>query len=239
MNRLALITGASGAIGGEIARSLAEEGYDLILLGNTNAAALDKLMRDISDAYNVKCTAYAGDVADEAFVDEVFAGTDRLDVLVNNAGISYVGLLQEMSLEDWNRVLSVNLTSAFLFSRKAARLMVKNKSGSIVNISSMWGRVGASMEVAYSASKGGINAMTMALAKELAPCNIQVNAIAPGTVDTKMNDHLSDEEKQELAQDIPAGRFASAQEIGRAVVSVISAGSSLTGQVIGIDGGYI
>ncbi len=135
-----------------------------------------------------------------------------LDVLVNNAGISYIGLLQDMTPEEWDRVLSTNLTSCFLTCRLAVPLMVHAKKGRILNISSVWGAAGASTEAAYSASKGAVNSLTKALAKELAPSNIQVNALACGVIDTDMNRCFSEEERQALMEEIPAGRFGTPEE---------------------------
>lgn len=163
----------------------------------------------------------------------------HIDVLVNNAGISYVGLLTDMSEEDWNRVISSNLTSVFNCCSLAIPEMVRKKSGKIINISSVWGNVGASCEVAYSASKGGMNAFTKALAKELAPSNIQVNAIACGAIDTEMNSLLTDEELSELKNEIPAGRLGRAEEVADLVYQLSRDNTYLTGQIIGLDGGWI
>jgi 3-oxoacyl-[acyl-carrier protein] reductase len=159
------------------------------------------------------------------------------DILINNAGISYVGLLQDMSPEEWRSVIDTNLTSAFNCSKCAIPYMLKKHSGRIVNISSMWGNVGASCEVAYSASKGGINTFTKALAKELAPSGIAVNAIAFGMVDTRMNAFLDEEEKASLIEEIPAGRILSPQESADIIYSVSMMNSYVTGQIITADGG--
>ena len=237
--KTAMVTGASRGIGRAAAAALAGRGYDLVLSCHVQQMVLESLARELSGKYGVSCRVYCGDISRESFVDGMFEELDELSVLVNNAGISHISLLQDMSLDSWNRVMNVNLTSAFLTSRRAIPLMLEKKAGSIINISSMWGRCGASMEVAYSASKGGLNVMTMALAKELAPSNIQVNAIACGVVDTEMNDFLTKEEREELCAQIPSGRFAAPDEVARAILSVIDAGPYMTGQVIGLDGGYI
>ena len=144
-----------------------------------------------------------------------------------------------MSDEEWTRILNTNLSSSFYCSRAAIPYMVRQKKGKIINISSMWGRVGASCEAAYSATKAGMNGLTMALAKELAPSNIQVNAIACGVIDTEMNAVFSDEERQELAEEIPAGRFGTAAEVGQLAFDLSENHSYLTGQIIGLDGGFI
>ena len=161
-----------------------------------------------------------------------------LDVLVNNAGISYIGLFQDMTPDEWNHILNTNLTF-FNCCRLAVPMMVSRKSGRILNISSVWGVCGASCEVAYSATKGGINAMTRALAKELAPSSIQVNAIACGAIDTEMNQFLDEEERNALLEEIPAGRMGRAEEVGKLAYQLGSEDSYLTGQIIQLDGGWI
>ena len=162
-----------------------------------------------------------------------------IDVLINNAGISHIGLLQDMSIDEWNNVINTNLTSVFSCCKYAIPYMVAQKQGKIINISSMWGVSGASCEVAYSASKGGVNLFTKALAKELAPSNIQVNAIACGVIDTRMNACFDDEERTELENEIPAGRFAAPEEVAEMILKLVEAPDYLTGQVITFDGGYL
>ena len=185
-----------------------------------------------------------GDISDEAFVQELVKRACEesgapVDTLVNNAGISIVGLIQDLSYSDWHRILDVNLSSVFLTSRAIIPGMLQVQAGHIINVSSMWGRVGASCEAAYSATKGGVIAFTQALAKELAPSGISVNCVAPGCVDTVMNGHLSAEEKAALAEEIPAGRFASPSEIASVILGIACSPAYMTGQVIGVDGGYI
>lgn len=153
-----------------------------------------------------------GDVSDYTYMEQLFSQSEArfggIDILVNNAGISHIGLLEDMTIDEWNRIIGVNLTSVFSASKLALPHMIHQKSGKILNISSIWGNVGASCEVAYSACKGGINSFTRALAKELAPSNIQVNAIACGVIDTEMNACFSEEERAQLAEEIPAGASA-------------------------------
>ena len=180
-----------------------------------------------------------GDVSDFSFITQIFKEIDTLDVLINNAGISYIGLLQEMSVDDWHHVMQTNLDSVFYTSKLAIPIMLRKKSGKIINISSIWGNSGASMEVAYSASKGAVNSFTKALAKELAPSNIQVNAIACGVIDTDMNRCFSDEERQSIIDDIPSDRFGQPEEVGALVCQMLSSPSYFTGQIITIDGGYL
>ena len=171
------------------------------------------------------------------------AGQDKeefggVDIVINNAGISHIGLLSDMSAEDWHRIIDVNLSSVFYTSKLAIPYMVSNKRGKIINISSVWGNIGASCEVAYSASKGGMNSFTKALAKELAPSNIQVNAIACGCIDTEMNRCFSEEERQDLIDEIPAGRFGTPEEVADLAYSLATEHEYLTGQIISFDGGW-
>ena len=171
--------------------------------------------------------------------EEICALGESIDILINNAGISHIGLLQDMSIEEWNQVLNTNLTSAFSCSKYAIPDMITRKQGKIINISSIWGCSGASCEVAYSASKGGLNLFTQALAKELAPSNIQVNAIACGVIDTDMNRCFSEEERSALIEEIPAGRMGSPEEVASLAYSLATASSYLNGQILTLDGGWI
>ena len=236
---LALVTGASRGIGRAIAETLAGAGYDLILTCSHTLAKLQEVAVSLEEKYGVHCTALAADAADPSAIEKIFASLDHLDVLVNNAGISYIGLLTDMSIEEWQSVINTNLSSCFYTSRLAIPLMLQKHSGRIINISSVWGNQGASMEVAYSASKGGMNAFTRALAKELAPSNIQVNAIACGVIDTEMNACFSPEERTELEAEIPAGRYGTPEEVAELAFSLASGHPYLTGQIITLDGGFI
>ena len=234
----ALITGASRGIGAGIAIALAKEGYDLILVCRKSMERLNALQKEIELTYGVRCEAYQCDAV-EALLQETFARFGGLDVLINNAAISYVGLLTDMSVLEWQQVINTNLNALFYTSRQVLPGMIHRKSGKIINVSSVWGAVGASMEVAYSAAKGGVNAFTRALAKEVAPSHIQVNAIAFGVIDTEMNACFTEEEKQTLVEEIPADRMGTAQEAGELVVKLLESPDYLTGQVITMDGGWI
>ena len=236
---LALVTGASRGIGKAIAEALAVAGYHLILTCSHTLPDLQEVAACLEEKYGITCTALAADASEPAAIEQVFASLDHLDVLVNNAGISYIGLLTDMSVEEWQHVLNTNLSSCFYTSRLAVPLMLLKHSGRIINISSVWGVCGASCEVAYSATKGGINAMTRALAKELAPSSIQVNAIACGAIDTEMNQFLDEEERNALLEEIPAGRMGRAEEVGKLAYQLGSENSYLTGQIIQLDGGWI
>ena len=239
MNKKALVTGASRGIGKAIAERLASEGYDLVLTCKENIAILQDIVRDLSGQYNVLCSAYMCDCGDSKQVENLFLEHKDFDVVINNAGISYIGLLQDMSVDEWNKVISTNLSSVFYTSKFAIDYMVSKQEGRIINISSMWGEVGASMEVAYSASKGGVDAFTKALAKELAPSHIAVNAVSCGVIDTDMNRCFGDDERRELEESIPAGRYGRVEEVADVVYKLVTAPDYLTGQIISIDGGFI
>ena len=162
-----------------------------------------------------------------------------VDVLINNAAVSYVGLLVDMAPEEWSESINTNLSSIYNTCHTFLPDMIAKQSGHIINISSVWGEAGASCEVAYSATKGAINSFTRALAKEVGPSGIQVNAIAPGIVDTEMNSHLSAEGLSEICEDIPMGRMAKADEIADAAINILRMPKYLTGEIIRIDGGWI
>lgn len=237
-----LITGATSGIGLAAARLLAQKGCHLAICGGHNKENLDLAVHELS-SYPVTVLPYLGDCKDPDFVqsmfDDIYSHFPHLDAVINNAAVSYVGLLTDMTLEDWDNVIGTNLNSLFYTSRLAIPSMVRRKQGRIINISSMWGESGASCETAYSASKGGVNSFTKALAKELAPSGIQVNALAFGTIDTRMNDCFSPEEKQTLAEEIPAGRFGTCEEAAQMIWQLLEAPDYLTGQVIRMDGAYL
>lgn len=238
MKKTALITGASRGIGKATAAAYAAAGYDLYLTCLHSKETLNNFAEELKQTYGVAVSVFIGDMSDYAFVEEIFAHINTLDVLINNAGISYIGLLSEMEIETWHRIIDTNLSSAFYTSRLAVPLMLSRKSGRIINISSVWGNVGASMEAAYSASKGGLNSLTKALAKELAPSNIQVNAIACGVIETDMNNRLQEEEIKNLRETIPADRFGNVEEVALLALQLADAPSYLTGQIITLDGGW-
>lgn len=237
--KTALVTGASRGIGKAISQYLAKEGYNLILTCHKNTSLLTELAEKLRNTYHIAVDTYTGDVGDYNFVNSIFDNIDSLDLLINNAGCSYVGLLTDMSNSDWNETINTNLNSVFYFSQNAYKKMLPQKSGKIINISSVWGNVGASMEVAYSASKGAVNAFTKALAKEVAPSGIQVNAIACGFIDTDMNKHLSPDELQEITDSIPACRVGKAEDVAQTILALINSSDYLTGQIITLDGGWI
>ncbi len=237
-----LVTGASRGIGKAIAVKFAKKGYNVAISCVRSKDRLMQAKKEI-ESYQVPCLAYIGDMGDMAACEELFELIRKqfgsLDVLVNNAGVSYIGLLQDMSVQDWDRVIHTNLNSVFNCCKLAIPGMITRKQGKIINISSVWGNVGASCEVAYSATKGAVNAFTKALAKELAPSSIQVNAVACGAIDTEMNQWMDESEFISLVEEIPAGRLGKAEEVADLVYHLGYKNSYLTGQVIGLDGGWI
>lgn len=239
MKKTAMITGASRGIGFGIATAFAASGYNLVLTCHKSESLLTSIKEKLETEYSITCNIFIGDISDNSVILNIFSTISDLDILVNNAGISYIGLLSEMELAEWNQVMNTNLTSAFLCSKYAIPYMLHKKSGKIINISSAWGSVGASMEVAYSASKAGLNGFTKALAKELAPSNIQVNAIACGVINTDMNKCFSEAEINSLIEEIPSSRLGTPLEVGSLAVQLATGNSYLTGQIIGLDGGWI
>ncbi|WP_276877201.1 elongation factor P 5-aminopentanone reductase [Anaerococcus hydrogenalis] len=237
-----LITGSSRGIGEAIAKKL-NKSYNLVLTYNKNKDKalnlLDDLRKENPNVIAVKC-----DVKNESDVNNLFDLAEKnfshVDILINNAGISYFGLLQDMDFSSWNEIINTNLSSIFLTSKRAIPNMVSQKSGVIINMSSIWGNFGSSFEVAYSASKGGINSFTKALSKELLPSNIRVNAISPGIVDTDMTEFdLSEDDKKSLKEDLIEKRFAKSEEIANLVEFLISdKGSYITGSIFDINGGF-
>lgn len=239
MRKRALITGVSRGIGEAAARALAEEGYDLFLVCKSSGEAISRLGEELAQQYGIYCETALCDVSDAGQVETMIKKAGDIHILINNAAVSYVGLLTDMSLEEWHQVIGTNLDSLFYTCRLVAPQMVRRKEGRIINISSVWGNAGASTEVAYSASKGGVNAFTKALAKELAPSNIQVNGIAFGVIDTDMNACFSGEELEALEEEIPTGRMGSTAEAGEMIRMLAKAPGYLTGQILTMDGGWI
>ena len=235
-----LITGASGGIGRAVAIEFAKHKYNIIGCAKTNAKGLAETKKTIEDT-GVKCYTSICDITNEnAVIDFISSSTKEIgsvDILVNNAGISFIGLIQDMSIDEWNNVINTNLTSVFLMSKHIIPYMLKEQKGHIINISSVWGNIGASMEVAYSASKGGLNSFTKALAKELAPSNILVNAISPGFINTEMNKCFDNDELNAIFDEIPLGRGGETDEVADLVYKIATS-KYLTGQIITIDGGW-
>lgn len=237
-----IITGASRGIGRATAIRFASLGCHMVITCHHNSELLNEVKSQVL-ASGSDCITYTGDLSVSTNVNELFQLANdafgNVDILINNAGIAHIGLLSDMSDLEWDNLIRTNLYSVFYCCRRAIPAMVSAHSGRIINISSVWGAVGASCETAYSASKGGINAFTKALAKELAPSGIQVNAISCGLIDTDMNSQLSDKELEAVCDEIPAGRAGTTQEVAELIYSVCTQSTYLTGQIITFDGGWI
>lgn len=237
------ITGASRGIGRACALLFASKGYFVYLNCRRSIEALYRVQEEIEALYPQSTHLVIGDVGNPQDIASIFAtinaSSQGIDVLINNAGIAHIGLLTDMSLIEWDQIIATNLSSVFYCTKAALPYMIQEKHGRIINISSMWGTAGASCEAAYSASKSGVHGLTKSLAKELAPSNITVNAIACGVIDTAMNDTLSDEDRNALMDEIPMGRFGTADEVAQLSLSIAEGPAYMTGQIIGIDGGFI
>ena len=237
----ALVTGASGGIGQAVARELARRGWGVALHYWKNEASARRLEEEIL-AQGGSARRYQADLTDPAQVEALFAAAEEdfgfLEGLVNNAGTAWKGLFTDMTLEDWRQVLDSDLTSVFLCCRRALPPMIRRKRGSIVNVSSMWGQVGASCVAAYSAAKAGVIGLTKALAKEEGPSGIRVNCLAPGVVRTPMNGDLSPEDLAALREETPLERIGSPEEIAQAAAFLLE-NTFVTGQVLGVNGGLV
>lgn len=241
MSKVALITGGSGDIGRAICSHFAENGYSVAIhyMGNKESAA--KLENELTSK-GLTAKAFKCDIRLESEVDSMVSKIENtlgaVDVLVNNAGVSLIKLFDETTLDEWNDIIGVNLTGAFLCSKRVIKKMISRKSGSIINVASMWGQVGASCEVAYSASKGGMIAMTKALAQEVGLSGIAVNCVSPGMIDTKMNNHLNEEEVEAIREEIPLGTIGQPIDVAKACLQLAES-SFITGQVLGVNGGMV
>ena len=241
--KTALITGGTRGIGKAIAFEFLKRGYEVVINYSSDEGAAIATQAEFNMLGYCPVLMRA-DVSDEAQVEEMFSEIfrlyDRLDVLVNNAGISRVNVIQDTSAAEWDRVFAVNARGTFLCSRAVTDKMIGAGGGAIINVSSIWGEVGASCEVAYSASKAAVIGFTKALAKELGPSQIQVNCIAPGVIDTDMNAAFDEETMQSLRDETPLGRIGTPKDIAKAALFLASEQSDfITGQVLGVNGGMI
>lgn len=240
MSKIILVTGGSNGIGADIVQTLAEDGNHVILNYNKSEQEAKKIQSDLKEK-NIIIDIYKADVSNHIEVTKMINFCidkyNKIDVLINNAGISQIKLFTDITDIDWNIMIQTNLTSAFYTIKDTLPSMIHNKSGLIINISSIWGQIGASCEVHYSVSKAGLDAMTKSLAKELGPSNIRVNSIAPGIIDTKMNEHLSSEELEEIRQEIPLEKIGNPHSISKCIQWLIN-DDYTTGQVIAINGGW-
>lgn len=240
---LAFVSGASRGIGAACAVELAKEGFDVVINCRSNASAAEGVaakVRALGRKAYVKCFDVSDAAAAEKACAEVLKECGPVDVLVNNAGVSISGLVQDMSPDQWDTLLGVNLKGMFNLCRCIVPSMVSRKKGCIVNISSMWGQTGASFESVYSASKGGVDAFTKALAKELGPSGIRVNAVSPGCILTDMCAGYSEQDLKDLADQTAIGRNGTPQDIANAVAFLASEKASfITGQILGVNGGMV
>lgn len=241
--KVALVTGASRGIGRAIAIELSKNGVIIAINYKKDKEGAEETLKIINENGGYG-KIFNGDVSCykemEIMMKNIYDNFGKIDILVNNAGISKIGLFMDMNENEIKDIIDINLIGTINCSHTAIKYMINRKSGSIINISSMWGEVGASCEVVYSASKGAINAFTKALARELGPSNIRVNAIAPGVINTEMNQWLSKEEKDVLKEEIPLMKFGEGYDVGKLTAFLASEDSSfITAQVITLDGGMI
>lgn len=241
--RVALVTGGASGIGKAIVRSLCNDGFSVAVIYNRSEAQAQALASELSaEGSNIMIfkadVSVAGDV--RRVVGEINRKLGTPYLLVNNSGIAQQKLFTDITDEDWHNMIDVNLSGAFYMCREVLPFMIHEKTGRIINIASMWGQVGASCEVHYSASKAGLIGLTKALAQEVAPSGITVNCIAPGAIDTKMMASFSDEDKAALCEEIPVGRLGKSEEIAFATSFLASDNASyITGQVLGVNGGMV
>ena len=241
MQRVAIVTGASRGIGREIAKSLARKGIKVVANYNKSEREAIKLKEELG-LENIDIDIFKADVTKrkegQDLVKFAIEKYGKIDILINNAGIAEYKMFVDETDEDWNKVINSNLYSAFMMCQEVLPNMIHNKNGCIINISSIWGMVGSSLEVLYSISKAGVDGLTKGLAKELGPSNIRVNSIAPGAIDTDMNKNLSEEELQELQNVTPLGKIGKPVDIARCVEWLID-DNFTTGQVISPNGGWV
>lgn len=236
-----LITGGSRGIGKCIAENLAKEGYNVVLNYNKSEKQAKQIQKELQEQ-GKSIEIYKADISKREEVKKMIKFTlnkfKNIDILINNAGIAKLQMFNDITDEDWNEMINTNLNSVFYCTQEVLENMVHNKNGCIINISSIWGMVGASCEVAYSVSKAGIDGMTKALAKELGLSNIRVNSIAPGVIDTEMNSNLDNVIKEEIKNETPLNKIGKPIDIYRCVKWLIE-DEFTTGQVISPNGGYV
>ena len=244
MGKTALITGASRGIGTACAIALAKCGYNIVINYNKSEDKAQNLAKIIEDNYGVEVLCIKADVCQKAQVDSMVAQAESrfgtIDVLVNNAGIALQKLFTDTTDDDWNTVINTNLTAVYNVTHAVLPSMIRNHAGNIVNISSMWGEVGASCEVAYSASKAGVIGLTKALAKEVAPSDVRVNCVSPGVIMTDMMSSFDSEALEMIKEDIPLGTLGTAKNVADAVSFLVSEKAQyITGQVLSVNGGMV
>lgn len=243
MRRIALITGGSRGIGAACVRAFGEAGYSVVFLYNRSSEKANALVQSLR-AEGRDVAAYPCDVSDPAQVYAAVADIlriyHRIDALVNCAGIAHIGLFTDMTEDEWDHLFAVNVRSAFCVTKAVLPGMISEQQGSIVNVSSMWGEVGASCEVAYSATKAALIGLTKALAKEVGPSGIRVNCVTPGVIDTDMNAQLTDDDRAALSDETPLGRIGKTEEVAKTILFLCGEDASfITGQIVGISGGLV
>jgi len=241
--KIALVTGSSRGIGRSIAVELSKHGAIVIINYKDDKAGAEETLRELKESGG-NGTVFRCDISVNTevknMIQSIVSKFGKIDILVNNSGISKIGLFIDMTEKDYDEIMNVNFKGVYNCTSYAVKDMIKRKSGAVINISSIWGNVGGSCEVLYSSTKGAINSFTKALGKELAPSGIRVNAISPGVIDTKMNKVFSEEEREELKNEIPMMRFGKTEEIAKAVAFLASSEASyITSQVLTVDGGML
>ncbi len=241
MSKTVIITGASSGIGAACAKLLLQSGYNVAVCYNKNEASARAICKNFNTAcakpffVDVKCEDSV-----KKLIEEVLAAFGDIDAVINNAGNAHFGMLADLTVNEWDNIFATHARGAFLCSKYALPYMVRKKSGNIINISSMWGQVGASCEVAYSAAKAAVIGFTKALAKEVGPSGINVNCIAPGVIKTPMLDGFSSEDMQALTDETPLCRLGTPEDIAKAVRFLLSCDADfITGQILGVNGGFV
>lgn len=240
VNKVVVVTGGSRGIGAQIVKTLANENYKVILNYNNSKEQAEKIQQELLEQgkeIEIKKADVSKREETEKLIQFAINKFNKIDVLINNAGISQEGLFTDVTEEEWQKIINTNLNSVFYCNQQALKYMIQEQQGCIINISSIWGETGASCEVAYSTTKAAINGMTKALAKEVGPSNIRVNAIAPGIIDTDMNRNLTNEELEQIKEQIPLNKIGKALDIAKCVKWLIE-DEYTTGQIISINGGW-
>lgn len=241
INKVIIVTGASRGIGNCIARTLAKKGYKVIANYNKSEKEALGLKNDL-EKYGYYIDLFKADVSKreevKSLIDFAINKYQKIDCIINNAGIDQIKMFLDITDKDWNTIINNNLNSVFYMCQEVLPYMIHEKQGCIINISSIWGQIGASCESSYAVSKAGIDALTKSLAKELGPSNIRVNSIAPGIIDTEMNNNISEEEKNVIIEEIPLQKIGKVEDIARTVEWLIE-DEYVTGQIIGINGGWL
>lgn len=239
--KVAIVTGGSRGIGYSIVKKLSENNYNVVFTYNNSMDSANQLLEECKSYNFGHVCAFKADISDysqvKSLIDFTLKEFGKIDLLVNNAAIDLIKPFNDVSNEEFDTLMKTNLYSAFYTSKLAVDSMLHEKSGSIINISSIWGLIGASCEMPYSVSKAGLDAMTKSLAKELGPSNIRVNSIAPGIIDTDMNAILSQDEKNDIIKEIPLAKIGSPSDIADCVIYLANA-QYVTGQIIQVNGGW-